>query len=214
MRPPGFIKEPGDKSFPLTQDRPANRTDPGTIPPKAIGAPGNIHEPVRGLPGGKGPGLYPFPRKQPDGADRTGSARLNFSHQSRPVSPMVSIRRGTARLVHRTKKEVVPKIEEGQPNYHQPQNHTRLPTQPGGEGHAGRSRCRGICSRSPCRHSTGGEGHAGRSRCRGICSRSPAPRGAEGSPSAGKPDAFGPSRSSPPAPSSLPRIRPFRRTAV
>ncbi|GHV72723.1 hypothetical protein AGMMS49940_00250 [Spirochaetia bacterium] len=102
----GLVKEPGDKDFTFTQNRTANRADPGALPPEAIGTSGNIHEPVGGPPRRKGPGLYPFTREKPDGTDRTGSGRLNnFPYQNRILSSL--------------KKELVPKIKESQRNHHE-----------------------------------------------------------------------------------------------
>jgi hypothetical protein len=114
----GLIKEPGDKDFTVLQNRPAHRADSGAVSPETIRTPGNVHEPVGSFPRRKNPGFYPFLRKQPEGTDRTGPGHPGFLFQTRPVPLTFPFVNKGRRSASGTKKKIVPKIEESQPNHH------------------------------------------------------------------------------------------------
>jgi hypothetical protein len=75
----GFFKHPGNQEFPGFKGDPADRTGPGPIPFKAIGASGDMHKPVRLSHGRKGGGFYPFSPLKQGGTDRTGPGRSGDS---------------------------------------------------------------------------------------------------------------------------------------
>jgi hypothetical protein len=118
----GPVEDTGDKDFSFPEAGSADRTYPGPVSPKAIGAAFDMHKPV--FPGKrrKGQGFYQVSLFQPGGTDRAGLGRSGNAGPPRgvPLLPVFLIAKTDSS--QRFKKEGISKPQQDKSRHYKGQN--------------------------------------------------------------------------------------------